>query len=110
MKILLVAMLLSLPCIAQGNRWTLSVGVLVAGTTMDLASSYGAPEANPLMRSADGRLGAKGAAFNAGFLASAIAVRVFGKQLPRKWRRVATAINFSVGGCRAAVAARNWRL
>ena len=115
MRLLPIALLLAaaLPCVAEqqpNHVWTASVFAGVAGITLDMASSYGKPEANRLLRGADGRLGAKGVALNGGVLVSVVVVRLLGRRLPPKWRKVATIINFSVGASRGGVAVRNWRM
>ena len=43
------------------NRWKLSVAPVFASQALDVASSYGMQELNPVLAGSDGRFGAKGA-------------------------------------------------
>jgi hypothetical protein len=84
-----------------------SVAFVVGSVVADGASSYGGYEANPLVRSSDGRLGMRGIAIGAGVMGVALLVqRLCGK----RHRRILTKVNFAVGGFRTAVAVRNIRL
>ncbi len=109
-KYILILIILASSAAAQGKLWTASVVTLTAGIGLDLASSYGEYEANPYLRGADGRLGAKGVAINVGVVSALITSRLLGKRLPRKFKRVLTAVNFSITGLRVGTAVRNWRL
>ncbi len=95
---------------ALGLNWGdklywLSVGTMVAGHTFDAVSSYGAGEANPFMRSSNGRLGVRGIALGAGIMGVVLlAQRLCGKRS----RKAFTPVNFAVGGFRVGIATRNF--
>lgn len=109
-KYILIILILAFNALAQDKLWTASIVTLTAGIGLDLASSYGEYEANPHLRGADGRLGAKGVAVNIGVVSALITSRLLGKRLPRKLKRVLTVVNFSFTGVRVGIATRNWRL
>ena|SRR5437868_11702774 len=48
------------------NRWKLSVAPVFASQALDVASSYGMRELNPMLAGSDGRFGAKGAEIKLG--------------------------------------------
>lgn len=104
-KLLVLLCLISTAATAGDRLYWLSVGVMVGGHVLDAGSSYGAGEANPLMRSNDGRLGMRGIAIGAGIVGAALlAQRLCGKRS----RKAFTPVNFAVGGFRAGIAARNF--
>jgi len=109
-KYILITLLLASGIFSHDRLWTASVISASAGIGLDLASSYGEYEANPRLRGADGRLGAKGVAINVGVVSALITSRLLGKHLPGKFKRVLTVVNFSFAGARVGIAARNWRL
>lgn len=81
-------------------------GVHLGATSLDMASSWGRPELNPLLRSADGRFGGKGLAAK---LAVFGGVEVIKWRLARRHGKFARALSLGPAGAYAAVAARNWR-
>ena len=86
-----------------------SVAAVTAAQTLDMHSSWGKYEANPLLRSPDGRFGVRGVAVK-----SSIAVGSLGVQtlILRKWpkaRKAAVVINFAAAGAISVVAVRNYR-
>lgn len=88
-------------------KW--SQATLITGQALDVASSWRQREANPLMRSADGRFGAKGLVIKAGFVVGLIA---FEEWAVRRWPETAKVfrwVNFGAGGLGAGVAVCNWR-
>lgn len=107
MRLFLIILLIvgTLSAAPRDRLYWLSVGTLVAGHGLDAGSSYGAYEANPLMRGRRGRLGVRGVVIGTGLIGAVIiAQRLCGKR-PRK---TFTRVNFAVGGFRAGVAARNF--
>jgi len=106
-KHLLFLLLISSSLLASttDKLYWLSVGALVAGHTLDAVSSYGAGEANPLMRSGNGRLGMRGIAIGGGLIGAVVlAQQLCGKRS----RKAFVPVNFAVGGFRTGVAARNF--
>lgn len=80
----------------------------LGATSLDAASSWGRPELHPLLRSADGRFGARGLG---GKLAVYGAVEVTKWLLLRRGERGRWVRSLSLGPAAAfgGVAARNWR-
>lgn len=107
-----VGFLLCCAGIARGqNRplyWS-SVAALTAAHVADTHSSWGKYEANPLLRSSDGRFGLRGAAVKSGIAAGNLTVQTL---ILRKWpkaRKAAAIINFAAAGVIVGIAARNYR-
>lgn len=93
------------------TTWGLSAASMATGVALDIASSWGHQEANPLVRSGDGTLRWKGAAMGVGFAAGTLAIQyvVLRRLRPgHPVRRVFTVLNFGVGTFRSGVAMRNW--
>ena len=78
---------------------------LVAASAADTASSWGGFEANPLLRSHDGRFGARGSAIKFGVLAVWLLASRKHQSEP-----VVVYGNFAAAGLLSGVAARNWRI
>jgi len=83
------------------------VAVVVAASS-DAASSWGMREANPILRSHDGRFRTRGVVLKFGFTGAWLVIEncVFAKRNVKK----ATVANFAVTGVVAGVSVRNWRL
>ena len=85
----------------------ISTIVLIAGNTADVLSSLGHVERNALMRSADGRFGARGATIKVGVVLGAIlGEHMILRHHPRA-ARLFNVVNFTWGGMSGAVAIRN---
>ncbi len=114
-----LAFLLILMCVAAWaqqpprrtkKRWLLSVAVFVAAGVADAHSSYGGLEANPLLRSADGRLRARGVGIKFGLLgAVAGAECLIIRKNPEAANTVFVA-NLAGTAALTAVAVRNYRV
>lgn len=81
----------------------------LAATSADAASSWGRVELNPVLRSSDGRFGAKGVAIKGAF---AVGVEIikwrFARRHPReRWVR---ALSLGPAVAFGGVAVRNWRV
>ena len=99
-----------LPLAAQDRPlyWS-SVAAVTAANVADVHSSLGKYEANPLLRSADGRFGAHGVAIKSFIAAGNIGVQAL---ILRRWpkaRKAAAIANFVAAGALVAVAARNYK-
>ena len=99
-----------LPLAAQDRPlyWA-SVAAVTAANVADVHSSLGKLEANPLLRSADGRFGSRGVTIKSGIAAGNIGVQAL---ILRRWpkaRKAAAIANFIAAGALVAVAARNYR-
>lgn len=116
MKGISLLILLALPALAGDNWYRVSAVTVVASSVTDIVSSYGSPEGNPRMRSADGTLGKKGVVMKAvttrGLLVSHYVVMKIakGKPIEKKAKRLCTAINFALAGVGGVVTARNVRI
>lgn len=80
---------------------------LIGGIAADSLSSWGCYESNPLLRSADGRFGAKGFAIKAGISGGGLLVAHL---LRRKFPKLEKPLSFAFGGSAAwlhGIAIRN---
>lgn len=110
---LLLAFLFALPLIAETDwrtqyRW--SVASLVAATTYDAASSVGGFEANPVLRSPDGRYGVRGVAIKYGIAAGTLTAQYFVLRRHPERRKLAALINYSTAAAFSVIASRNLRV
>ena len=81
--------------------WLLSVALLIGSNGMDLASSRGGIEANPVMRShaVPLKIAATGAVVGVEWLL-----------LRHRSKRSAAVVNFATAGALAGISARNWKV
>jgi len=92
--------------------WRVSVGTLSVGTGLDIASSWGHREANPLLRGADGCFRSQGAIIKIGTIGGILAGEHW---LSRRYsgdhrlRKVLAITNFVATGVTTGVAVQNWR-
>jgi hypothetical protein len=117
--------LLSVTCFAQSGRitiahvddtprrhpprlWVASCIALVAATSADMASSWGRNEANPMLRSADGRFGARGASIKLAMTGAMIVPQYLVMKRAPGSQRVFTIANFLQAGVYTGVAVRNY--
>ena len=113
MSIRMLSLALLLVSIASAESrakkfWKWSITALVAGATMDVATSYGELEGNPLLRGKDGRLGARGAGIKFGIMGGALLGEAL---LVRKHPEAALALgvaNFGLGEVLGGLAVKNW--
>lgn len=98
---------------SKGKRlWIWSLAALAAGNIADMHSSWGRPEANPLLAGANGRFDWRSAGIKLG-----IQTPLIGFQLWRTRKNPSPSLyksysitNFAVGGAFAGVAIHNYRL
>lgn len=86
-----------------------SVASLIAAHVADVHSSWGRLEANPLLRSADGRFGVKGLAVKSSLVAGHLTIQAL---ILRKWpkgRKTVAILNFALAGTVGVIAVRNYR-
>ena len=105
---LLLILAFCLPLVAQDRPfyWP-SVAAVTVAHGLDVHSSWGKHEANPLLQSADGRFGTRGAAVKSGIVAGSLTVQML---LLRKWpkaRKAAAVANFAAAGVIVGVTVRN---
>ena len=94
------------------DAYKASVIAATAGVTLDVASSWGKLERQPLYRSSYGRFHSKGAVIRIGMLAGAlIAQKIAKKKAPNNKfaHRAFVVVNLFVGGSGTAAAIHNWR-
>ncbi len=92
------------------NRWKLSLVPVFASQALDVASSYGMRELNPMLAPSDGRFGAKGAGIKLGANAGLLGAEyLIVRKYPRS-ARVFTRINWSVSIVTAGFAAHNFAI
>jgi len=105
-----IGFLLCCAGIARGeNLYPISVATLTAAHGADVHSAWGKIEANPLLRSPDGRFGVRGAAVKSGLVAGHLTVQTL---ILRRWpkaRKAATIVNFAAVGVVAVIAVRNYQ-
>jgi hypothetical protein len=89
--------------------WTASCFLLVAGTSLDVASSWGKYEANPLLRSSDGRFGAKGLSLKLAITGAILVPQYMMRNNPTV-RKLFTFTNFAQAGMYTGIAARNFTI
>ena len=109
MRLLLIIVLCP-PLIVQDRPlyWS-SMAAVTAAQTLDMHSSWSKYEANPLLRSADGRFGLRGVAVKSGIAVGNLTVQTL---ILRKWpkaRKAAAIINFAAAGAVGVIAVRNYR-
>ena len=105
-------LLLAAACLCQAaprRSWLASIGALLVTNAADAHSSWGAPERNPVLRSADGRFRHRAIGIKIGIVSGL----VIGQALLIRKRpdaaRPCAAINFAAAGVFGGVAIRNYR-
>ncbi len=104
---LLILLIVSLPCLgmSQKTKRRLTFAAAVAAQVLDLHSSVGKREANPLLRGPDGRFDlGRGAAFKLGILGALFAAQELHPSSHWNW------VNASYAGFSTAIAVRNYGL
>ena len=92
------------------SRWKFSLAPVFASQALDVASSYGLREMNPLLAGSDARFGAKGAGIKLGATAGLLGVEyLIVRKYPRS-ARVFTKVNWSVSIVTTGFAAHNFAL
>ena len=90
--------------------WGISAAVLIAGCSMDVASSYGHPEQTGYLRSPDGRFGARGAGIRFGIVGGGLITQLLiARKHPKEGYAVGAAMNLAVGPVLAGISIRNRR-
>jgi hypothetical protein len=89
--------------------WGLSAAVLIAGASMDVASSYGHPEQTGYLRSPDGTFGARGAGLRFGIVGGGLLSQLLIARKHPSGYAAGAAMNFAVGPVLAGISIRNRR-
>ena len=91
-------------------RWKLSVAPVFASQALDVTSSYGMRELNPMLASSDGRFGAKGAGIKLGSTAAMVGLEYWILRKHPRAARIFTKINWSVSIVTTGFAAHNFAI
>jgi len=92
------------------RRWKMSVVPVFASQALDVTSSYGMRELNPMLASSDGSFGAKGAGIKLGATAGLLGVEyLIVRKYPRS-ARAFTKINWTVSIVTTGFAAHNYAI
>ncbi len=92
------------------QSWKRSLLPLVATQGLDVVSSYGMRELNPMLAGPDGRFGAKAAAIKAGTTAAVVGVEYL---IVKKWpgaARMFSKLNWGSSALTGAIAAHNFAI
>jgi hypothetical protein len=92
------------------RAWTRSVVGVIASQTLDVVSSYGMLERNPLLASADGGFGPKAASIKFGYTAAAVGVEyLIVKKYPSA-ARILSKLNWSSAVLTSGLAVHNFAI
>jgi hypothetical protein len=95
---------------ASYRAWKISLAPVVASQALDVASSYGMRELNPMLAGPDGRFGAQGAGIKLGATAGLLGAEyLIVRKYPRS-ARVFSKINWSVSIVTTGFAAHNFAI
>lgn len=95
---------------AAVRAWKRSLIPLVATQSLDIASSYGMREVNPLLAGPDGQFGSKAVAIKVGTTAAIIGVEYL---IVKKWPssgRILSKVNWGTSVLTGAIAAHNFAI
>jgi hypothetical protein len=93
----------------RSRLWKVSLAVLAASTAVDAASSWGRLEANPLLRSADGRFGIQGVSIKLGVLAGVAGAQYMLLRNHPKQEKYGAFTNFAFSAAFSAAAISNYQ-
>lgn len=92
------------------RAWKRSLIPLVATQSLDIASSYGMREVNPLLAGPDGQFGSKAVAIKVGTTAAIIGVEYL---IVKKWPssgKILSKVNWGTSALTGAIAAHNFAI
>lgn len=92
------------------RSWKISLAPLVASQALDVASSYGMRELNPVLAGEDGRFGAKAAAMKLGLTGALMGVEYLIVKAHPGAAKVFTKINWSGAALTTGFAAHNFAI
>lgn len=108
MKTLFLILSLSVSSYALDPYYTGSLATMGAASFMDVHSSLGKRELNPILRSSDGRFGGKGIAIKLAIVGSYAGISYLVVRRFPKMTRFMTITNFAVAAVPAAVSINNY--
>jgi formate hydrogenlyase subunit 3/multisubunit Na+/H+ antiporter MnhD subunit len=88
--------------------WKASLAAVVAASALDVHSSWGKQEGNPLLANHAGQFGTRAVALKGVITASALGMQWYMLRHKPEARSAATITNFAVAGAYGAVAAHNY--
>jgi len=95
---------------ADYRKWTFSLAPVFASQALDVASSYGMRELNPMLAGPDGRFGARGAGIKLGVTAGVVGIEyLIVRKYPRA-ARIFSKVNWSVSIVTTGIAAHNFAI
>jgi hypothetical protein len=94
----------------KSKIWKVSAAILGAVTIADMQSSMGRPEANPLLRSGDGRFAGRGVALKGVLVGAAVGGQWLMLRKVPNASGYAAGANFAAAAITGAVVARNHML
>ena len=92
------------------HKWKMSVAPVFASQALDVTSSYGMRELNPMLASSDGSFGAKGAGIKLGSTAALMGLEYLIVRKHPRAARIFTKINWSVSIVTTGFAAHNFAI
>jgi len=92
------------------RAWKYSLAPAIAGQALDVASSYGMREMNPMLAGQDGRFGAKGAGIKIGASAAILGVEYLIIRTHPRAAHIFSKLNWTVGIVTAGFAAHNFAI
>ena len=93
---------------ALSTAWKMSLAPLVAAHSLDVASSWGYVETNPLLAGPDGRFGMQSAGIKLGIVAGAVLVEYLLLRRHPKMAKLFTRANYFNATITGGIAARNY--
>jgi hypothetical protein len=92
------------------RNWKLSLVPVFASQTLDVASSYGMRELNPMLADANGRFGGQGAAIKLGTTAAIVAVEYLIVHRHPNAARVFSKLNWAGSAVTTGLAVHNYAI
>ena len=92
------------------RAWKISLAPMIAGQVMDVASSYGMREMNPMLAGPDGRFGAKGASIKLGVAAAVVGVEYLMVRKHPRSAAVLSKMNWASAVLTGSFAAHNYAI
>jgi hypothetical protein len=94
----------------SSRAWKVSLAPVIAGQALDVASSYGMRELNPVMASRDGRFGMKGTTIKIGATAAILGVEYLIVRKNPSSSRILSKLNWAAGFVTIGFAAHNFAI
>jgi hypothetical protein len=92
------------------RAWKVSLAPVIAGQALDIGSSYGMRELNPMMAGQDGRFGMKGASIKIGVSAALLGAEYLIIRRNPRSSRLLTKLNWAAGFVTIGLATHNFAI